>query len=172
MNRTRSSKGRRTVTWTRPDINPDAPFEMSCLDLLSAVKEGRIPPSPVWELVGFRLIDFAEGQVIFEFNPAEYHYNRFGMVQGGIECPVLDAGTGYAVHTTLPAGTGYRTLELKVNFLRTISAETGPVRCVGNILHKGSRVAVAEANMMDGKDRLYAHAISTCLLFEVSGREP
>jgi uncharacterized protein (TIGR00369 family) len=145
-----------------------AAFGMRGLDLVNAIKEGRFPLPPVWDLVNFRLREVAEGRVVFEINPAEYHYNCFGMVQGGIECAVLDAGAGYALHSTLPAGTGYTTLELKVNYLRPISLETGTIRCLGTVIHKGSRVAVAQADMLDSNNLLYAHAISTCLVFKLT----
>jgi uncharacterized protein (TIGR00369 family) len=141
---------------------------MRGLDLMSAMKDGRFPPPPVWSLVNFRLLEFGEGRAVMEMTPAEYHYNRFGVVQGGILCPVLDAAAGYAVHSTLPAGTGYTTLDLKVNYLRPVSVETGPLRCVGRIVHRGSRVCLAEADLTDGNGRLYAHAVSTCLLFKLS----
>jgi uncharacterized protein (TIGR00369 family) len=141
---------------------------MRGLDLMSAMKEGRLPPPPVWGLVDLRLLEFGEGRAVMEMTPAERHYNRFGVVQGGILCPVLDAAAGYAVHSTLPVGTGYTTLDLKVNYLRPVSAETGPLRCEGRIVHRGSRVCLAEADLTDGKGRLYAHALSTCLLIKLS----
>ncbi len=165
---TRTGKGRRTVTWEHPAIDSQTAFGMSGLDLLREMKEGRIPPPPVWELVNFRVTEMAEGRVVFEIDPAEYHYNRFGVVQGGIECAILDAAVGYAVHSTLPAGTGYTTLELKTNYLRPISMETGTIRCIGSIIHRGSRVALAQADMVDRDDLLYTHAVSTCLLFKLT----
>jgi uncharacterized protein (TIGR00369 family) len=167
MDKPRSRRGRRTVTWVHSGMDANMIFAMRGLDLLNAVKEGRIPVPPVWNLVDFRLAEIAEGHVVFEIDPAEYHLNRFGIVQGGLECAVLDAAAGYAVHSTLPAGTGYTTLELKVNFFRPISMETGLIRCVGSIIHRGTRVAVADANMLDNNNLPYAHAISTCLLFKI-----
>lgn len=172
MTKTDSHRRNRTVTWTQPIIDAEAISRMSGLELLRAVKDGRTPPPPVWSLVDLRLVEIDEGRAIFEIHFAEYHYSRFGKVQGGIECPALDAATGYAVHSTLRAGVGYTTLELKVNYVRPITSETGLMRCLGSVIHRGHRVAVAEAKMLDCKGLLYAHAIATCLILEPVGEEP
>jgi len=164
-------KRSRTVTWAEPVIDAEGISRMSGLELLRAVKDGRTPPPPVWSLVDLRLMEIDEGRAVFEIQFAEYHYSRFGRVQGGIECPALDAATGYAVHSTLPAGLGYTTLELKVNYIRPITSETGLMRCVGSVIHRGSRVALAEAKMLDRKGLLYAHAIATCLILEPTGKD-
>jgi uncharacterized protein (TIGR00369 family) len=111
-------------------------------------------------------VEINEGYAAFEIQFAEYHYSRFGKVQGGIECAVLDAATGYAVHSTLPAGVAYTTVELKVNYLRPITIESGLMRCVGSVIHRGSRISVAEARMLDCHGVLHAHAISACLILQ------
>lgn len=157
--------GKRTVTWVTPVID-EQPAMTSGLNLLRAVKDGRTPPPPVWKLIGLRLAEIEEGRAVFEIEFAEYHYSRFGKVQGGIECAVLDAATGYAVHSTLPAGVSYTTLELKVNYLRPITIETGLMQCIGSIIHRGTRIAVAEATMQDSNGRACAYAISTCLILD------
>jgi uncharacterized protein (TIGR00369 family) len=166
MTKKRVHAGRRTVTWAAPVIDERAIAITSGLDLLRAVRDGRTPAPPVWGLIGLRLTEIEEGHAVFEIEFAEYHYSRFGKVQGGIECAVFDAATGYAVHSTLPAGVSYTTLEIKVNYLRPITVETGLMRCVGGIIHRGNRIAVAEATMLDSKGLAYAHAISTCLILE------
>ncbi len=166
MTKKRVDVGRRTVTWETLVIDEQAVATTSGLDLLRAVQDGRTPPPPVWRLIGLRLAEIEEGRAVFEIEFAEYHLGRFGNVQGGIECAVFDAAMGYAVHSTLPAGVGYTTLELKVNYLRPITTGAGLMRCVGSIIHKGNRIAVAEATMLDSKGLAYAHAVSTCLILE------
>ncbi len=155
--------GKRTITWQAPEINEQTATR-SGLDLLRAVRDGLTPPPPVWMLIGLRLAEIEEGRAVFEIKFAEYHYSRFAKVQGGIECAVFDAATGYAVHSTLPPGGSYTTLELKVNYLRPITIETGLMRCTGGIIHRGNRIAVAEATMQDTSGRAYGHAVSTCLI--------
>jgi uncharacterized protein (TIGR00369 family) len=166
MARKDSQKRGRTVTWVVPVVDAEAISTMSGLDLLRQTEVGRTPPPPVWRLVDFRLVKIDEGHAVFEIHFAEHHLSRFGRVQGGIECPVLDAAMGYAVHSTLPAGAGYTTLELKVNYLRPITLETGLMRCVGSVIHKGNRIALAEAQLLDREGLVYAHAVSTCLILE------
>jgi uncharacterized protein (TIGR00369 family) len=105
---------------------------------------------------------------VFAVEPAEYHYNPIGLVHGGLACTLLDSAMGCAVHTTLPAGTGYTTLELKVNLIRPLTRETGRVLCEGTIIHVGGRTATAEARITDAAGALYAHATTTCMIFRGS----
>jgi uncharacterized protein (TIGR00369 family) len=153
----------RMVTWVSPTIDPEAISTTGGLALLRSVKDGRTPPPPVWSLIDLRLVDVDDGRAIFEIQFSEFHYNRFAKVQGGIECTVLDAAMGYAVYSTMPAGVTCTTLELKVNYVRPISNETGLMRCISSVIHKGNQVVVAEAKLMDREQLLYAHAVSTFL---------
>ena len=72
---------------------------------------------------------------------------------------------GCAVHSTLPKGIGYTTLELKVNLIRSLNDKVGPVRAEGKTIHVGSRVGIAEATITDVDGKLYAHATTTCFIF-------
>jgi uncharacterized protein (TIGR00369 family) len=99
--------------------------------------------------------------------PREFHYNPLGTVHGGMLATLLDTATGCAVHTTLPAGVGYTSMDLSVKYLRPVTVESGTLRCVGTVLQRGRRTALAEARLTDGADRLVAHATSTCLLFDL-----
>jgi uncharacterized protein (TIGR00369 family) len=123
-----------------------------------------IPHAPVAELLGFTLTELGEGQASFELDPGERHYNPLGTVHGGIAATLLDSAMGVAVHTTLDEGQRYTTLELKVNFVRAITEETGRVVATGSVIHRGGRVATAEARLTDADGRLLAHGTSTCLI--------
>jgi uncharacterized protein (TIGR00369 family) len=123
-----------------------------------------IPHAPVAELLGFTLIELGDGQASFELDPGERHYNPLGTVHGGIAATLLDSAMGVAVHTTLDEGQRYTTLELKVNFVRAITEDTGPVVATGSVIHRGGRVATAEARLTDADGRLLAHGTSTCLI--------
>ena len=162
------AKRSRTVRWEDPGIIVKATPTMHGLDLLRAIKDGRIPNPPVSSLVGLRLTDVEAGRVVLQIDPAEYHYNPAGAVHGGITCTVLDSAATCAVHSTLPAGTVPTTLEIKINYLRPIRSETGTMRCEAALIYKGSRTAVAEAKMLDSNGLLYAYAVSTCLIFEAT----
>jgi len=108
--------------------------------------------------------DIQEGRVTFRFHPQEFHYNPIGSVHGGVYATVLDSAVGCAVHTLLPAGVGYTTLELKVNYLRPLRAGMGEVRAVGEVLSMTRQTAVAEGRLVDAGGKLYAYASTTCLI--------
>jgi uncharacterized protein (TIGR00369 family) len=125
-----------------------------------------IPHAPIAELVGFDLVEVGEGRASFELDPAERHYNPLGTVHGGIAATLLDSAMGVAVHTTLKEGETYTTLELKVNFVRAITESTGRIVASGSVIHRGGRVATAEARLTDADGRLLAHGTSTCLMLK------
>ena len=162
---------RRTVTWEDPAPGAEAAGKMSGLEYLRAIARGELPGAPMAHLMGFWLSEIEEGRVVFEVEPAEYHYNPIGTVHGGLACTLFDSAMGCAVHTTLPAGTGYTTIELKVNLLRAITAETGRLLCEGKTVHVGGRIATAEARLTDGAGRLYGHATTTCMIFREGSKE-
>ncbi|HLP19602.1 MAG TPA: PaaI family thioesterase, partial [Chitinophagales bacterium] len=100
------------------------------------------------------------------FTPQEFHYNPIGTVHGGVISAILDSAMGCSLHTLLEAGTGYTTLELKVNFIKAITIQTGPVRAIGKVINQGGRTALTEAKLVDANGKLLAHATSTCLILQ------
>lgn len=154
----------RTVTWHDPVESARSVGAMDGIDFLQAIAGSRIPPPPFAVLLGLQAEDFSPGVAVFTVEPAEYHYNPIGTVHGGLAATLCDSAMGCAVQTTLPAGTAYTTLELKVNFVRPITRETGRLRCEGRVIHMGRRTATAEAKVSDADGKLYAHATSTLLV--------
>jgi len=154
-----------TVTWDDPLMGAEHSKTMTGLDYLRAIEKGDIPPPPIARLLGFRLIGVHLGQAVFELEPGEHHYNPIGMVHGGVASTVLDSAMGCAVHSTLPAGTGYSTVELKINFIRPLSTDTGKVLCEARVIHAGGRIATAEGKLVDKDGKLYAHGTTTCIIF-------
>lgn len=154
----------RTFTWEDPLPAAEAGRRMSGLEHLRRLVDGTLPPPPIMELLGGRLIEANEGRVVFAAWPAEYHYNPIGVVHGGLAATLLDSAMGCAVHSTLPAGVGYTTLEIKVNYIRAIIMTTGELRAEGSVLHAGSRTATAEGRLTDAAGTLYAHGTTTCLI--------
>lgn len=159
----------RTVVWQDPLVGAEAATEMSGLEFLRSMSRGEIPAPPIAALVGFGISEVEEGRVVFDCVPAEYHYNPIGTVHGGLACALFDSAMGCAVHTALPAGVGYTTVELKVNFLRPIGLRTGRVLCEGRTIHVGGRIATAEARLLDEGGKLYGHATTTCMIFRENG---
>jgi uncharacterized protein (TIGR00369 family) len=165
-----ADKRKLTVTWDNPFIGAETSKTMTGLDYLRAIERGDIPPPPIAKLLGFRLKRVDLGQAVFELEPGEHHYNPIGMVHGGVASTVLDSAMGCAVHSTLPAGTGYSTIELKINFIRPLSSKTGKVLCEARVIHTGGRIATAEGKLVDKDSKLYAHATTTCIIFDPRGR--
>src|SRR5262249_5389691 len=122
------------------------------------------PPPPLAALMNFNIVELSEGYAVFAVEPAEYHYNPLGVVHGGLAATLLDSAMGCAVHSTLPLGSGYTTLELKVNFIRAMTSEPGRVRAEAKVVHVGARTATAEGRVVDEAGKLYAHATTTCLI--------
>jgi uncharacterized protein (TIGR00369 family) len=139
------------------------------LDFLHAVIAGELPPAPLASSLGIRMTEADPGRVVFEFEPAERHYNPIGSVHGGVFATLLDSAAGCAVHSMLPAGVGYTSLDLTVKFLRAITETTGPVRAIGTVRHLGRRTALAEAELRDQDGKLYATAVSSVLILRPEG---
>src|SRR4029079_18407299 len=132
----------------------------SGLDLLRSMLSGDLPGPPVMQTLGFTAVEFDEGRVVFAMTVGEHHYNPLGTVHGGVIATLLDTATGCAVHTTLPAGYGYTTLDLTTKFLRPVTVDSGELRCEGVVINRGRTTALAEARLLDARDRLVAHATS------------
>ena len=138
---------------------------MPGIDYLRAMASGDVPAPPIASLMGFELAEVEEGRAVFEAEPAEYHYNPIGVVHGGLAATLLDSVMGCAVHSTLPAGCLYSTVEVKVNFVRPITTGTGVIVAEGSVVHRGSKVSTAEGRIY-AKDsgKLLAHATTTCFI--------
>ena len=139
--------------------------EYSGLEIFRKMIAGELPYPPIADTLGFLLISADKGHVVFQGTPEHRHYNPIGSVHGGFHATLLDSCVGCAVHTTLEAGQGYTTLELKVNYVRALTDRVGPVRAEGRVIHCGRQVATAEGKLVDADGRLYAHASTTCLIF-------
>lgn len=155
----------RTVTWEDPLASARVGATLSGIDYLRAVADAKLPPPPIALLLGFDIEEVEEGRVVFTAETGEHQYNPIGVVHGGLAATLLDSAMGCAVHSRLPAGRGYTTLEIKVNYVRAIKRESGPLRAIGTVVHIGSKTATAEARLLDREGRLCAHASTTCMLF-------
>ena len=153
-----------TIRWKDPRVFAEAGHGLSGLELLQKVVAGELPRPPIADLMNFDLVEVSEGFAVFTVEPAEYHYNPIGVVHGGLAATILDSAMGCAVHTTLPPGVVYTTLEVKVNFVRALTMQTGLMRCEAKVIHTGARTATAEARLIDASGKLYAHGTTTCLV--------
>ena len=155
----------RTISWEDPRALAEAGKGLSGLEYLQKIVAGELPRPPIGALMNFNITELSEGRAVFTVEPAEYHYNPIGVVHGGLAATLLDSAMGCAVHSTLPAGGGYTTLEIKVNYIRPMTAETGRVRCEAKVIHVGGRTASAEGRVVGESGTLYAHGTTTCIIF-------
>lgn len=154
----------RTYSWGDPFAFLEDVAGLSGLEVMQKMVAGELPQPPIAETLGFRLTAVESGSAVFEGEPAEFHYNPIGTVHAGLASTLLDSAMGCAFVTTLEAGRGWTTLELKANFTRPMTVETGTVRCIGTVVHPGRQVATTEARLEDAAGRLLAHATSTILV--------
>lgn len=152
-------------TRTSGVVPPEVALGFDGLTLLKGMIAGEYPPPPIAETLGFGLVEAEPGRAVFEGLPGFRHYNPIGVVHGGFAMTLLDSALGCAVHTTLKAGEGYTTLEVKVNLVRAITKDTGTVRATGRLIHRGRTTATAEADLRDAKGNLLAHGTTTCMIF-------
>ncbi len=134
------------------------------LEFLGRIRDGTLPQAPIQELLGMKLVEVEAGRAVWEAVPGEQHYHPAGAVHAGLAATLLDSAMACAVHSTLPAGKGYTTLEFKVNLVRFVTADTGLLRATGRVVHAGKSTATAEARLEDAAGKLYAHASTTCII--------
>jgi uncharacterized protein (TIGR00369 family) len=150
--------------------DPAAVAGRSGLENLRAMLRGELPYPHIADTLDFALIEVEAGRVVFQGTPQLKHYNPMGMVHGGWYATLLDSALGCAVQSTLPAGRTYTTLELGINLVRAASQETGPLRAIAGSIHTGRQMATAEARLLGPDGKIYAHATTTCLVFEAKPR--
>ena len=167
MSDTTAKSRTRTVTWADPMQSAAAARGASGLEFLQKVVSGEISSPPISVLMGFTLAEVSPGYARFECDPGEYHYNPIGVVHGGLACTLLDSCMSCAVQTTVPAGSAYTTLELKVHLVRAITSKTGHLRAEGKIIHGGSRMGTAEGKLVDKNGKIYAHGTTTCMIMKL-----
>lgn len=141
---------------------------MSGMQVFEAIFSGDLPSPPIGDTLDFIPIHMEPGIAVYQGKPMLRHYNPMGTVHGGWFCTLLDSAVGCAVHTTLPAGKGYTTLEIKVNMLRALTNAVPLVRAEGKVIHAGKQIATAEGRILGPDGKIYAHATTTCMIFDLS----
>lgn len=146
---------------------PEQVAGRSGLELMQAMLRGELPTAPIARTLDFQLIEVDEGRAVFQGTPGPAHLNPMGTVHGGWYATLLDSALGCAVHTMMPPGRAYTTAELGVNLVKAIGPKVQRVRAEGRVLHSGRQLATAEARLVGPDGTLYAHATTTCLVFEL-----
>jgi uncharacterized protein (TIGR00369 family) len=147
---------------------PDQVAGLTGLQMMQAMLRGEIPYAAIAKTLDFTIVEVAEGRAVFQGTPGPTHLNPMGTIHGGWYATLLDSALGCAVHTLMPVGRGYTTAELGVNLVKAINpAKTPRVRAEGKVIHCGRQLATAEARIVGPDGTLYAHATTTCLVFEM-----
>ena len=155
----------RTYSWEDPRVDPRALAGMTGQDMFAAMSDGRLPRPPIMYTMDMNAVEVVrEGEVHVTLTPQEFHYNPLGTVHGGYGATLLDSAMGCAVHSTLNPGDIYTTLEFKINFVRALTHDTGPVRGIGTVINETRTTALAEGRIEDGEGKLYAFATTTCVI--------
>ena len=137
------------------------------LTLMRGIMEGKFAAPPIAKALGFWMDEVELGKVAFAYEPTFDHYNPLGSVHGGVAATLLDSVMGCCIHTMLKAGTGFTTLEIKINYVRAMTDKTGRVRAEGKVINLGSRIATSEGRLTDSAGKLLAHGTTTCLVFPI-----
>jgi uncharacterized protein (TIGR00369 family) len=158
----------RTITWHEPGPSTAKGMTMSGIDYLRSMVDGDLPQPPIAGLMQFDLVEVEPGRAVFTCVPDESAYNPIGAVHGGLICTLLDSVTGCAVHTTLPQGKGYTSIEIKVNYLRPVQIGAGRLTAIGTVTKRGRRVIFAEGEVLDAEGNVVATASSSLLVFPLA----
>jgi uncharacterized protein (TIGR00369 family) len=137
---------------------------MPGLDYMRSLQRGEFPPPPIAATMGFTLVEVEKGRAVFGGTPGRFVYNPIGSVHGGYAATLLDSAMGCAVHTTLPAGKAYTTVDLAVTYVRAITETSGTLRAEAKVIHTGNSIVTAEGRVVGADGTLYAHGTTTCLV--------
>ena len=140
---------------------------LSGLEYLRGIVDGKFPAPTIGKTLQFRLCEVSEGVAVFTGVPTGDYLNPMGTVHGGYAATLLDSALACCVQTLCPAGYASTSVELKVNFVRPITAGTGRLYCRGTVIHPGRQIATSEAKLTDEAGKLYAHGTQTCSVFKI-----
>ena len=160
-------KRSKLVSWHDPAPTAAAGLSMPGIDYLRAMTEGTLPPPPISGLMDFTTVEAEPGRVVFTCRPDESAYNPIGAIHGGLVCTLLDSVLGCALHSTLPQGKGYTSIEIKVNYLKAVRLSSGLLTATGTVVKAGSRVGFTEGVVTDAAGAVVATASSTLLVFDL-----
>jgi uncharacterized protein (TIGR00369 family) len=158
------SRETRTYEYDARTADPAVMRSVSGLEYLAGILRGDYPAAPIAATLNIEPVEFERGRAVFEGTPERFVYNPLGSVHGGWAATILDSAMGCAVHTTLPAGKGYTTVDLSVTLVRALTDRVRRIRCEGRVLHAGGTVVTAEGRVTDLEGTLYAHGTTTCLV--------
>ncbi len=157
---------RKEVTWYDPLVTKAAVAKMTGLESMQAIRDGLIPNGPIGYTLEWWFSEAEYGTCEVQCRPDSSVYNQIGMVHGGFACTILDVAVSCAVRSTLPAGVPYTSIELKVNYLRPMTEQSGLITARGWLTKSGRRVGFANAEILDEAGKVLATAQGSVLILE------
>ncbi len=152
-------------------VSPDL-SQLSGLDVLEAIRDGRIEHPSMAHTLGFRLTSVENGYAVISGSTGPDYCNPNGTIHGAWPAALLDSAMGSSVHSTLPPGASFTVVEFKIDFVRPISIDTGAVRAEGKIVRVGKQLGMANGELLDEKGRMLAKGSTTCLIFRPPTTRP
>lgn len=134
------------------------------LEFLQRIVAGHAPQVPIGDLLGFRLTEAGKARVVLLGNPDARAYNLIGTVHGGWAASILDTAMALATLSTLEADQAFTTVDIRINYLRPLTVDTGEVRAEGWVLQGGRRLAYCEAKLTDPAGKLICHGTGSCMI--------
>ncbi len=127
------------------------------------------PPPPIVVMLGIEWVELEPGRAVISLEPAEWMVNPIGVIHGGIAATLLDTVLACAIHSTLPAGTGYATSDLHTRFHRAMTTDTGRVIATGTVVHSGRRHATADGRIeVEATGKLIATGTTGCTILRLT----
>jgi uncharacterized protein (TIGR00369 family) len=145
---------------------PDQLAGRSGMAFFEGIHRGELPYPHIGDTLHFLPLRIEPGRAIFQGRPQRAHYNPLGTVHGGWFATLLDSAVACAVHSMLPAGRVYTTVELKLNIVRALTDRVPLVRAEGTVIHLGRSMGTAEGRLYGHDGKLYAHASTTCFIMD------
>ena len=159
-----SQRRSRTVDWQEPGPVARASLTMPGIEVMAAIRDGRLPPPPLARLIGFTMAEVHPGRIVMRLDPEQSLENTVGLLHGAVAAALLDTAMGCAISTELPAGQGSVTMDLKLTYLRPLSVRSGTISAEGRVMKLGRQFGHTEGFVHDGAGKLAVHATATFTL--------
>jgi uncharacterized protein (TIGR00369 family) len=124
--------------------------------------EGNIPPC--FRLLGMRGVAAGEGTMTMSMAASGWLCDGFGVVYGGAIAYLADAAITLAAGTTVPAATGFSTIDLKLYLLRPVLPADGELTAQATVVHRGRTIAIVNCEITGPDGALVAQAAGSVLI--------
>jgi uncharacterized protein (TIGR00369 family) len=145
-------------------VAPKVWDRMSGLKMMREWLRRELPRAPLSNLIGTEPLEVDEGRFRCSIPASPWFCTAGGTFYGGAVALFADYAIGGAVHTTVPAGTSWATLDLKVNFLRPVPPDGRRLEAHATVVHRGRTIAVATAELRTADGKVAALATGSTMI--------